>query len=486
MALAAFFDRVYGAVGAHLQVSRESLIAALENVVVGIRCSPVPSQNDECIAELATNLVARLYPKIAISAEPALQGSLRQLASRINPCIEHCDVASPLTTIYIGTPSDEGSLFPSASGWVARLDHNEPGQSGPYNPFAAAVSAAFACAELFRRVFLKSVPDRDLSLSLLDFGRDLGQQFELHAHDIRDVAFVGVGAVGNAAIWALAHHTCLTGTLSLVDHEALTLSNLQRYVLGAHRDVSKPKVRLAGRCLRNAKLKVVPIKKTLEEFAAKEGSHLATVCVSVDNVQTRRAAQALLPRLVINGWTGERSLGASWHMFSRDAACLACLYQPHGQGISATEQAAKALGFTPERAAFLWVTRQPLSEEDVAIAAAALGVSVEKLAPWRNRSLGELYTDVVCGAVPLDVTGLGKVESVPLAHQSVLAGILMASELVKRTDPALAHISAPEPLISWDDILTPPPTLWRKPRPREEGCICTDETYQEVYRDKWE
>ena len=107
------------------------------------------------------------------------------------------------------------------------------------------------------------------------------------------------------------------------------------------------------------------------------------------------------------------------------------------------------------------------------------------MSAWRNKTLGELYTDVVCGAVPLDVAGLGKLEAVPLAHQSVLAGILMASELVKRTDPELTRYSHPEVLISWDDILIALPTLWRKPRLRENGCICNDPDYQETYVKRW-
>jgi hypothetical protein len=127
-----------------------------------------------------------------------------------------------------------------------------------------------------------------------------------------------------------------------------------------------------------------------------------------------------------------------------------------------------------------------LSEEDLRTAAAALGVSDGVLAPWKGKPLGDLYTDVVCGAVPLDVGGIGRVETVPLAHQSALAGILMAAELVKRTDPHLGAISQVEPLISWDDVLRPPPAIWVKPRPHEPGCICGDPDYVNAYRAKWE
>jgi hypothetical protein len=143
------------------------------------------------------------------------------------------------------------------------------------------------------------------------------------------------------------------------------------------------------------------------------------------------------------------------------------------------------LGLPHDRVALLWVTHQSLSDEDIHTAAETLGVKDSVLEPWKGKSLGDLYTDVVCGAVPLDVTGVGRVETVPLAHQSALAGILMAAELLKRTQSELAALSQSEPLISWDDILRAPPTVWGKPRAREKGCICGDSDYQGVYRKKW-
>jgi hypothetical protein len=99
--------------------------------------------------------------------------------------------------------------------------------------------------------------------------------------------------------------------------------------------------------------------------------------------------------------------------------------------------------------------------------------------------LGDLYTDVVCGAVPISLPVANRVETVPLAHQSVLAGILMAAELVKRTSPELTAMAQLEVLISWDDVLRPPPALWAKPRAREKGCICSDPNYQQTYAQKW-
>jgi hypothetical protein len=161
------------------------------------------------------------------------------------------------------------------------------------------------------------------------------------------------------------------------------------------------------------------------------------------------------------------------------------LYHPRGIGPSAIDQAAKALGLPFERAVLLWISHQPLSGSDIECAAATLGVPEGTLRAWRGKTLGELYTDVVCGAVPLDVSGVGKIEMVPLAHQSALAGVLMAAELLKRTRRNLAALSQPETLVSWDNVLLPAPAIWSKPRAREPGCICGDQIYQGVYQKKW-
>jgi hypothetical protein len=486
VALAPFFERVFGAVAGHVPVSRESLTALLENVSVGVSCGSEPRKNDLWTAEFSTNILARLYPRLAILGPERYCSVLRTLALKINPQIEFATHATGSTTLCVGSATADGALYPNATGWVARVDHLHSHRVGPQNPYAAAAAGALACAELFRRIFLRRDAERDMSVSLLDYKKETGANLELTGKSLGDVLFVGVGAVGNAAIWGLSRHENIRGRLWLVDPEILTLLNLQRYVLGGFGDVDRSKVELGHEALRDTSLTIEVSQNTLEEFAQIRGRlKIPTICISVDNVEARRSAQALLPKLVINGWTGDQALGSSWHVFSREAACLACLYQPRGPGPSATEQAARALGLSNERATLLWVTRQPLSEDDFRAAAGALGVEMQALEPWHGKPLGELYTDVVCGAVPLELSGLGRIETVPLAHQSALAGILMIAELVKRTDSKLASLSQTEPLVSWDDILRPPPAVWRKPRARERGCICGDADYQRVYRAKW-
>lgn len=486
MAFAPFFERVYGAVGGHLAVSRESLTSVLQDLTVGVRVGGKPSQNDLWIAELSTNLLARLYPRIAISGPDKHCSGLRDLALKINPNIEIWNDAPGTTSLCVGSAAVDDAIFPKASGWVASVRHVPSKSIGSSNAYAAGTAAAMGCAELFRRIFLKTGPEQDVSVSLLNFDKDTGDNLDLQPVSVGDVLFVGVGAVGNAALWAIARHGGIEGRFWLVDPEEVALSNLQRYLLTAYADVGRSKVQLGQEAVAATGLLVETNQSSLELFSdLRSSDNIPTTVITIDNVDGRRSAQALLPRLIVNGWTGDQALGASWHLFSRDAACLACLYHPRGQGVSATAQAAKALGLEPDRAALLWVTRQALSDEDIRTAASTLGVDDEVLSAWRGKPLGELYTDVVCGAVPLDVKGVGRLETVPLAHQSALAGILTVAELLKRTRPELAALSQPEPLVSWDNVLQSAPAIWTKPRAREPGCICGDADYQKIYRKKW-
>ena len=487
MALAPFFERVWGALGGHLAVSRETLTSALDGITVGIHSAKRLSENDRCIAELCVNLCARLYPRLRIAGSDNHCAALRQLALAINPNIELADSGPELITICVGGVRASSAVYPSARGWVAQLTHTEPGRGGQPNPYASGAAASLACAEIFRRIFTKSPPEQDFSVSLLNYDRESGGNVTIPKGDAGEVLVVGVGAVGNAALWALARDAKTHGRLFLIDPEEITLFNLQRYSLATMADVGTPKANLAQSILRPSQWSVEPRQITLEQFAPELRDHrIPTTMVSVDNVDGRRSAQALLPRLLINGWTGGDALGASWHLFNRNAACLACFYHPRGKGLSAVEQAAKALGLSHDRTALLWVTHQPLLESDIHTAALTLGVKDSILLPWRGKTLGELYTDVVCGAVPMDITGVGKLEMVPLAHQSALAGVMMAAELVKRTNRKLAQSAQTETLVSWDNIVQSVPEIWLKPRAREPGCICGDPDYQDAYRQKWE
>jgi hypothetical protein len=126
VALAPFFERVYGALGGHLAVSRESLTRVLRHISVGVRIGPDPKQNDIWIAELSTNLLARLYPRISFSGPDEHCSALRDLALSINPNIEFPKNAPAATSLCVGLAKGDGGIFPAAAGWVAHVNHKRP------------------------------------------------------------------------------------------------------------------------------------------------------------------------------------------------------------------------------------------------------------------------------------------------------------------------------------------------------------------------
>ena len=78
----------------HLHVSRESLTAKSKNTTVGVMCAESLKANDLRIVELSTNILARLYPTLAIMGPQRQITALRDLALRINPHIELVNEAS--------------------------------------------------------------------------------------------------------------------------------------------------------------------------------------------------------------------------------------------------------------------------------------------------------------------------------------------------------------------------------------------------------
>ena len=493
MTLAPFFSRAYTAVGAHLGITREELETILTDRIVGLKLgeSCASEGNDKWISELLINLLSRLYPSIAISGNDPARKRISDIALAINPKIKIThNLADANVVVRIGESSSDANSFTAcASGWAVKIGKQYI--DGPSNPYSAGAAAALATWKIFQTIFdiqnSQKLADSEISLSLLDFSIENGKSETLPPVDLGEVAVAGLGAVGNPAIWAWAKHGGLKGKLHLIDPEKIELSNLQRYILPTFNDKTKSKVQVAKRELKNTKLYYKHWSCTLEEFAQKyKGiSKLPTICVSLDNIDGRRTAQALLPRLVVNGWTSDSGLGTSWHNFLGDNACLGCLYHPKGTSLSQLELASKALGLEHDQLALLWVAEKPLKDKEIKTIENHLGLKDGQLSNWDGKRVQDVYSDVICGQVGIDLKGINHIATVPMAHQSVLAGILMAAELVKRSSPDLEAQSQPNPLVIWDDIMRPPPKYWTVNRLKETGCFCGDEDYQGVFKKKW-
>lgn len=508
MALANFFDKAAMSAAQVLRgADHTSFTSIIESQTVGLAFDDQAAASAEGRAALglAVNLLARLYPRLAIApggaqAEPLAEQLITE-ARAINPEIEIVDSVAQASAVLAAGASpitaNAPVVYVGSDGWLAKVSSRGPIRSGDTeNPFGAGAAACFGAANIFRLLFGQHLPDGmaddDFAMSLLDYEPNASslRNPALGPVDLGESFLIGLGAIGNGAVWALSKTPALSGELHLVDHEPADLTNLQRYVLTKQTDVGAVKVDLAARHFEGTSLKVRPHPEKWGDYLrGRVDWNLQRVLVAVDSADDRRAVQASLPAFVINSWTQPGMVGVSRHSFLGNQACLMCLYFPEGDVPSESLIVARDLGLpeAEKEIGHLLYTGEPVSRELIEMSAVALGVSPEPLLEFVGQPLRAFYAGAICGGLVLRLGGganPGRAE-VPLAFQSALAGIMLAAELV-------AHASGlkgePPPVTTQIGLLRPLPgghlSLPATKHP-SGACICQDPDYVQAYRNKY-
>ncbi|HKX87741.1 MAG TPA: HesA/MoeB/ThiF family protein, partial [Sphingopyxis sp.] len=158
------------------------------------------------------------------------------------------------------------------------------------------------------------------------------------------VAVVGAGGIGCPAITYLA--AAGVGKLTIIDDDAIELSNLQRQPLFTDADIGAPKAGVAADAARriNPHVEAIAIARRLDDANAEALLAGASLILDgCDNFATRlavnRAAVALeIPLLsaAIGAFEGQVALYEGWRA---DQACYACLVgnDPDRPGINCAE-----------------------------------------------------------------------------------------------------------------------------------------------------
>jgi hypothetical protein len=519
VSLARFYARIADAVGPLLGSSRD-LEPYLAKTAVCLEAPPELQDHPSHQAGfmLAVNLCARLYPRLRFLATKQITDDCTSLALRINPTCEiqtgasdDCDAA-----LVWGCPSSARmpiNVAPAA--WDICLDQPEAETIRPTNTLTSLAAGAVGVGELFRTVFsafLRSGRVRRspgfLNLLTLDESRrelpDLASKIQLGR-----IHLAGAGAIGQAAIHALSF-LHVSGTIVIVDPESLALSNLQRYVLAFDQDVGTSKCSLAARALESSGAAVDCVEARWGEDA-RTIQGVETVCAALDTAEARIAVQAGLPRTLYNAWTQPSDIGWSRHESFGQEPCLACLYVPSGPKLNQHQLIARALRQQDLRVLAYLTVRAPvdvplrpeqiprLPNNPVPLDASTwvehsiledigrdLRIEVDELSAWNGKQISDLYREGICGgAIISDATGeLPHEVAVPLAHQSALAGIMLAAELVFSVSPELRPF---RPSFSEGrlDVLAGLPQTIGRPRQRTPGCICSDTDFLNRYAKKW-
>ncbi|AYO81068.1 E2 ligase fold family C protein [Methylobacterium brachiatum] len=495
MALANFFDRAATAASQVLAgFGMADFSERLQAQVIGIVFDGQTARTAEgsALLDLTIRLLARLYPTLLIHGVDDLAAAhaagLVSVAQSINPAI-HLENDPNRVTIAIcvgrATHHIAGTkLFAGSDGWTARFSSSRPiGCGASVNPFGAGAAACIAVANVFRAVFADQIPggslDTEITLDLRNYrsSSTAVTEGEIGPVDLGEAHLVGLGAIGNGAVWALSRLTSLTGTLHLIDHETVDLSNLQRYAMMGQAEIDSAKVDVAASLFSGTGLNVLPHRVTWGAYLATRNDwHLERVAVALDTALDRIAVQGALPRWIVNAWTQEGDLGVSRHGFADGRACLACLYLPSGEVKDEDDRIAEELGLPeaqPEVRRMLQ-TFEPVSVAFVERIATALGVPFDALSPFAGQPLRSFYQSTVCGGVVFRLTDGGRPigTTVPMAFQSALAGILLAAELVKHARGELGTATTATRF----NLLRPLGTHFNDPHARDATgrCICGD------------
>jgi hypothetical protein len=492
MALADYYAR--GALAA-AQVLKgfdeERFRTRLDETPVGIRLASRATKEADALADLLVRLLSRLYPRLAILGPPGRAADLAELATSVNPAIELVEVAPVGVVIGRARASFATNIFAGSSGWDALIGTTGSQPVGnSANPFGAGVAACLAAANLFRHVFLsdwEQRADRSLRFSAWSLDRaDKPTERAVTATLRAPAVLVGFGAIGNAALWALSRAP-LTGALHVVDPQRIELGNLQRYALTIRADEDRVKVDLATG--QSNGLKILPYHGSLAEYLGSEGYRWDSMLLGLDSARDRCAAQASLPRWLANAWTQPGDLGVSVHPhFAATGACVACLYRPDDRLPNEDELVSEALGVPGLKldVRALLYSGTPVGRAFLEAVAQGATLPIEALLPFQGRSVRELYVEGFCGGavIPLSMVGLPPEDlHVPLAHQSALAGVLLAATLVRHA----LGVDPPITTAARLDVLAPVGTALAQPlRSRPDGrCLCDDAVFRAVYQRKY-
>lgn len=480
---------------------------ALEERLAGVTVVLTADHGDPSTRLIATtlgSLFGRLYPSLSVELRGEVGDAVRAEVLAVNPDCDLGGGAEALVTINVGGLTAASDIAVTADGWNVILDGNRTATRAASGS-AALAAAALGAAEVFRVVFAKELgrhgrgSSRPTTINLVTFADPVDLD-EAHV-DLGSIDLAGAGAIGQAALLTLREST-VSAEVRVVDPEALDESNLQRYILSRVGDEETLKVDIAARRAARSGLTVVGEDAA---WSSRHGLAARRVLCGLDSADGRRGIQASVPAAVFNAYTGLDDVGWSRHERFGEEPCLACLYWPEVAGRTYAEEIGAALGLDPKRVVAYDITSTPV-EQPLDLARLTSGFDPAQLVKWsrtsildelacaskRDRSsldafagltVDQFYRDGVCGGALLDITG-GRAAVVPLAHESLMAGVLLVTQLIVAASADLRPFRPEKIEGRWNLRVGPSAYHLRQPT-RRPACICGDRDFTDAYEARW-
>lgn len=427
----------------------------------------------------AVTLVARLFPNVTF--DPLLGSTLTILpwGSGETPAASR----DARYRLHVGT--DGGDVNVSCSEWHTAVNAPLAARpSEPFNPVLAIASACYGVAALTKLILGDVVTGQTAfpAFSILDFQGGTASFDWDAALVIPNTHLGGVGAIGSAFLYAVAAHGRVAGDLTIVDHDAVDLPNIGRYVLFDIDDVEMPKVTAAVRSLAGVlpDLRVTPVEQLFETYfdsrvAADPSFRIEHLVSCPDRRSTRREWQSRFPRHVYDASTGPDEVVLHTNDYDPRFACMECVYPHVPEEAAHARHVAETLGIDVDRI----LSGAAIDERDAEII-------VSRYPQLRSRELvGRAFDSIfrdLCAAGKLTIDD--QVVLAPFPFTSALAGALLYLEFVKRCVPGVFGSTAAPNYIRLNPLYAPNPDF-RLQRAARPECRCRSELFRRTFNKIW-
>lgn len=466
----------------------------------------------QLIYSMLVNLVSRLFPvvqrlelvvprKLPLSAQvprwraQTFDAHITGFLSALNPDTTYTVVSVPsphkMYTVVVGAGDfPNAELFVGSVGWKCELDVKAScATTGDPNPVGAYAVACLAAGEVWKSALTSRSQFSHLPIfpiqerltfstySLLttddSAGPPLPATLELPA-----LSVIGAGAGGGAILYTLASLPDLSGSVFVVDPDAVETSNLNRYIFadGDDAEHERPKPAVIATMLgRFPRLRTVPLDKPFETVAT--SLPYEYVAAAVHSRTARRDIQMETPRVLWDcAATSDGEFRVWRHLLGR-SDCMWCKHPEAGDPErQKSMQLEQLLGLDTET----WVRKirnnEPFTQQEIASlkipdgSEITLPASGERFDAWEAAQCGRMKLPELNAEVPI-----------PFAP--VMAGVLIAGEIIKELRfPANALDSYYWNTLTGQFMRRKRPEC-RRPTP---GCpLCQNEVFRAQYSRRW-
>ena len=357
---------------------------------------------------------------------------LRRTVRQVSQVALHENVAAELIIGSATPTTDAKHLYLNVLPDHAVISQNTHGAKicAPTLPILTLLISCYASAATLYQALNRALPFAPPDPFILEFSQ-LGIDWKsvMAPIDLEHTYIAGAGAIGNGFLWA-ARHLNFRGQLSIADDDTVSSGNLNRQIWFQTDDIGLPKVdRIVERAqVHFPQLKLVPNRYRLQDLPDKSNTAwLGRLIVAVDSRRARRELQNEFPGEVFDSSTTDiREIVVHYNVQPSELACLSCIYEADKEEITREKYIAEHLGVSVADVRTDRISRS---------AGERIAIRYTELRP--ENLIGVAYDTLfktLCAEGQLQ-TPEGKRVIAPFAFVSVLAGTLLALEVVRRLGP---------------------------------------------------